>query len=77
MLPAAPPVLPLKRPCSLSRTETNPQFGVYMIDSYRLVDHSSHLAHENTACQMIGVSSIESSRANFHANSIYIADPLL
>ena len=37
VLPLAPSVLPLKRPCSLSRTEPatiNPKFGVYIIYIY-------------------------------------------
>lgn len=37
VFPLAPPVLPLKRPCSLSRTETviaNSKFGVYISTLY-------------------------------------------
>lgn len=49
VLPHAPSVLPLKRPCSLTRLKrvvSNPKFGVYMIyiynkkstESYRLIN---------------------------------------
>ena len=47
--PPAPPLLPLKRPCSLSRTETaipNPKFGVYII--YIYIFESSHLVHKTS-----------------------------
>jgi len=38
MLPLAPSLLPLKRPCSLSRSKTattNPKFGVYIVYIYK------------------------------------------
>ena len=47
----APSLLPLKRPCSLSRTETvilDPKFGVYIIDIYIYVCVCMYVCTVNT-----------------------------